>query len=74
MDYAGINKSIYFDFIDSLKFKILYKHLFIDLNDNIYAEPTYENYEQIENYKLLQYDILYGEQYIKEWELLQNNL
>lgn len=68
LSYAGIDKPVYYHFVDSLNYKVAYDRLFIDENDKIYLEPTYKYLKELENYKLLQYDILYGEQYIKEWE------
>lgn len=68
LSYAGIDKSIYYDFVDNLTYKVMYDRIFIDENDVIYNEPTYKYSKEIEDYKLLQYDMLYGEQYIKEWE------
>lgn len=71
LSYAGIDKPIYYDFIDNLSFKTMYHRIFIDEKDNVYSEPTYKYSKEIEDYKLLQHDILYGEQYIKEWEAQQ---
>lgn len=68
LSYIGIDKPIYYDFVDNLKLKVMYNRLFIDKNDNIYTEPTFEYIKEIEDYKLLQYDLLYGNQYIREWE------
>jgi len=72
LSYAGIDKSIYYDFVDNLTYKVMYDRIFIDENNAIYNEPTYKYSKEIEDYKLLQYDMLYGEQYIKEWEKEHN--
>lgn len=66
-DYVGIDKSLYFKFIDTLDFKAMYDRVFVDSKGDVHLKATPEYEEQIDEYELLQYDILYGEQYIKEY-------
>lgn len=67
-DYIGLQKPIYFDFLDTLTFKAIRDRLFVDKNGVAYEKPTSDYLEAINNHKILQYDTLYGEKYIREYE------
>ena len=67
-NYIGIDKPIYFEFLDTLEFKALRDRLFVDKNIIPYEKVHNEYEEMVNNHKILQYDILYGEKYINEYK------
>ena len=67
-NYVGLEKPIYFEFLDTLNFKAIRDRLFVDANANAYEKVTKEYKEAVNNHKILQYDCIYGEKYIQEYK------
>ena len=68
LNYVGIEKSIYFKFLDSLEYRALRDRLFVDKDGRIYSQITKECEKDASNHKMLEYDMMYGENYIAEYE------
>ncbi|MBO5141967.1 MAG: LTA synthase family protein [Clostridia bacterium] len=66
-NYIGLEKSMYFKYLDTLNFNAIRDRLFVDKNMNAFEKVTNEYKEIINDHKILQYDILYGEKYIDEY-------
>lgn len=66
-NYVEIKKSIYFNFLDSLEYISYRDRLFVDKDRKAYVKPTKEYITDIEKHKMLEYDILYGNQYINDY-------
>ena len=66
-NYIGLEKSMYFKYLDMLNFNAIRDRLFVDKNMNAFEKVTDEYKEIINDHKILQYDILYGEKYIDEY-------
>ena len=67
LNLAGVNKSYYFRFVDTLKYTAIRDRLFVDLDGKAYDEIPTEYLENINEQKTLQYDMLYGNNYIEEF-------
>ena len=67
LNYIGINKSPYFYFLDTLNYNALRDRLFIDSNGKVSDSITKECEEKAKEHKLLEYDMMYGNNYIKEY-------
>lgn len=65
---AGIQKSAYFNFLDTINYKALRDRLFIDEYGRAFPGITEECEEKASEHKMLQYDMLYGSNYISEYE------
>ena len=68
LNYIGINKSSYFNFLDTLNYNALRDRLFIDKNGKVFDEISEECKEKSSEHKLLEYDMIYGNNYVKEYE------
>jgi phosphoglycerol transferase MdoB-like AlkP superfamily enzyme len=68
LSLSNVKKSSYFSFIDSLKYIALRDRLFIDEKGNAYEEIQEGYVDEIYKHKLLQYDMIYGNNYVKEFE------
>lgn len=66
---APFQKSKYFDFLDTLTFQAIRDRLFVDEKGvpSIRIPAAYE--EMVEKHKILQYDMMFGEQYLKKQNL-----
>jgi hypothetical protein len=64
LNYVGVEKLNYFHFLDSLTFRALRDRLFVDKDGNIFSKALVEYETETEKYKMLQYDNLFGNQYI----------
>ena len=71
-NYLELEKPIYFKFLDTLTYKAIRDRLFIDRDKNVYEKVQKEYEEMISNHKKLQYDLLYGEKYIREYIINYN--
>ena len=68
LNEAGVNKSAYFDFLDTINYSALRDRLFVDDKGNVYSSGTEECQEKLNQHKMLQYDMLYGKNYISEYD------
>lgn len=66
-NYIDLDKSIFFEFLDDISYTSIRDRLFVDKYGNYFSKPTKEYENEIEKFKMIQYDILYGEQYINEY-------
>ena len=67
LKYAGIPRTNYFQFIDSLDYVALRDRLFVDKEGNIFDKISDECIEQANQHKMLEYDIIYGKNYVSEY-------
>ena len=67
-DYAGLNKSLFYQFLSELykEIPVLRDELKVDKNGEVINDLTKKQKEMLEQYKMLQYDLLVGNQYSKE--------
>ena len=68
LNEAGIKKSAYFNFLDTLNYLALRDRLFIDEEGNISAGIPEKCMKKTNEHKMLQYDMLYGKNYIAEYD------
>jgi len=68
LNYAEIEKSMFFNFMDTLNYKALRDRIFIDSNGNTFESPSSECQEKVNEHKLLQYDMIYGNDYISKYK------
>ncbi|MEC1744263.1 LTA synthase family protein [Schinkia azotoformans] len=66
LDLSGVDKPAYFDFLSEVseKMKGIIRGLFIDSDKRLYAEAPNQYKSLIEEYKILQYDNLFGKGYV----------
>ena len=69
LNYAKIEKSMFFNFMDTLNYKALRDRIFIDSKGNTFESPSSECQEKVNEHKLLQYDMIYGNNYISKYIL-----
>ncbi len=64
-DYAGLNKSLFYQFLSELykEIPVLRDELKVDKNGEVINDLTKKQKEMLERYKMLQYDLLVGNQY-----------
>ncbi|MBR3281015.1 MAG: LTA synthase family protein [Clostridia bacterium] len=67
LNYVGIKKSPYFNFLDTLNYFALRDRLFIDENGQVFDSITKECETKSKEHKLLEYDMMYGNNYIKDY-------
>ena len=67
LNYVGLKKSSYFNFLDTLNYKALRDRLFIDDKGSKYDSITEECKKKAEEHNLLEYDMIYGKNYVKEY-------
>ncbi len=65
--YAGLPQSSYFKFIESLNYSALRDRLFVDENGKVTDKITDDYLEQSNQHKMLEYDIIYGENYVADY-------
>ncbi|ANP83497.1 phosphoglycerol transferase [Bacillus sp. B25(2016b)] len=67
-DYAGLNKSSFYQFLLELykEIPVLRDELKVDKNGEVINDLTKKQKEMLEQYKMLQYDLLVGNQYSKD--------
>ncbi|MGN4484517.1 LTA synthase family protein [Bacillus cereus group sp. MYBK5-1] len=67
-DYAGLNKSLFYQFLSELykEIPVLRDELKVDENGEVINDLTKKQKEMLEQYKMLQYDLLVGNQYSKD--------
>ncbi|OPD45374.1 LTA synthase family protein [Bacillus thuringiensis] len=67
-DYAGLNKSLFYQFLSELykEIPVLRDELKVDKNGEVINDLTKKPKEMLEQYKMLQYDLLVGNQYSKD--------
>lgn len=67
-DYAGLNKSLFYQFLLELykEIPVLRDELKVDKNGEVINDLTKKQKEMLEQYKMLQYDLLVGNQYSKD--------
>ncbi|EOS8272073.1 TPA: LTA synthase family protein [Bacillus cereus] len=67
-DYAGLNKSLFYQFLSAFykEIPVLRDELKIDKNGEVINDLTKKQKEMLEQYKMLQYDLLVGNQYSKD--------
>lgn len=67
-DYAGLNKSLFYQFLSELykEIPVLRDELKVDKNGEVVNDLTKKQKEMSEQYKMLQYDLLVGNQYSKD--------
>ncbi len=67
-DYAGLNKSLFYQFLSELykEIPVLRDELKVDKNGEVINDLTKKQNEMLEQYKMLQYDLLVGNQYSKD--------
>ncbi len=68
LNLSGINKSYYFRFVDTLNYTAIRDRLFVDLDGKAYDEIPEGYFEKINEQKTLQYDMLYGKNYVAEFD------
>ncbi|PGU57321.1 LTA synthase family protein [Bacillus cereus] len=64
-DYAGLNKSLFYQFLSELykEIPVLRDELKVDKNGEVINDLTKKQKEMLGQYKMLQYDLLVGNQY-----------
>ncbi|MCU5164211.1 LTA synthase family protein, partial [Bacillus paranthracis] len=64
-DYAGLNKSVFYQFLSAFykEIPVLRDELKVDKNGEVINDLTKKQKEMLEQYKILQYDLLVGNQY-----------
>ncbi|PFQ08266.1 phosphoglycerol transferase [Bacillus cereus] len=64
-DYAGLNKSLFYQFLSELykEIPVLRDELKVDKNGEVINDLTKKQKKMLEQYKMLQYDLLVGNQY-----------
>ncbi len=67
LNYAGVEKTPYFNFIDKLKYKALRDRLFIDENGKANSSISEKYEEESNEHKMLIYDMIYGNNYISKY-------
>jgi phosphoglycerol transferase MdoB-like AlkP superfamily enzyme len=72
LNYIGIEKSSYFKFLDTLNYVALRDRLFIDKEGNLYDSIPNQCEEKSNEHKLLEYDMIYGNNYVREYENKKN--
>lgn len=67
-DYAGLNKSLFYQFLSEFykEIPVLRDELKVDKNGEVINDLTKKQKEMLEKYKMLQYDLLVGNQYSKD--------
>lgn len=67
-DYAGLNKSSFYQFLSELhkEVPVLRDELKADKNGEVIKDLTKKQKEMLDQYKMLQYDLLVGKQYSKD--------
>lgn len=67
-DYAGLNKSSFYQFLSGLykEIPVLRDELKVDKNGEVIKDLTKKQKEMLDQYKMLQYDLLVGKQYSKD--------
>ncbi|PFB85547.1 phosphoglycerol transferase [Bacillus thuringiensis] len=67
-DYAGLNKSLFYQFLSELykEIPVLRDELKVYKNGEVINDLTKKQKEMLEQYKMLQYDLLVGNQYSKD--------
>ncbi|MDP7992730.1 LTA synthase family protein [Bacillus sp. MHSD_36] len=67
-DYAGLNKSLFYQFLSGFykEIPVLRDELKVDKNGEVINDLTKKQKEMLEQYKMLQYDLLIGDQYSKD--------
>ncbi|MDN4876282.1 sulfatase-like hydrolase/transferase [Bacillus cereus] len=67
-DYAGLNKSLFYQFLSEFykEIPVLRDELKVDKNGEVINDLTKRQKEMLEQYKMLQYDLLVGNQYSKD--------
>ncbi len=67
-DYAGLNKFLFYQFLSELykEIPVLRDELKVDKNGEVINDLTKKQKEMLEQYKMLQYDLLVGNQYSKD--------
>lgn len=68
LNLANINKTSYFKFLDTVDYTALRDRLFVDKFGIAYEEILSEYDDIINRQKLLQYDIIYGNNYTKKYD------
>ncbi len=68
LNYIGIKKSSYFKFLDTLNYCALRDRLFVDAEGKIYDEITKECKRYAEEHRMLEYDMMYGNNYVCQYE------
>lgn len=68
LNYANVEKTSYFKFLDTLNYKAIRDRLFVDDDGNAYDSITKECNAKSEEHKLLVYDMIYGKNYVKDYE------
>jgi len=68
LDYAGINKSPFYQFLSEMhkEIPVLKEELKVNKDGEEITDLTKKQKEMLEQYKMLQYDLLAGKQYSKE--------
>ena len=69
LNYVGIKKTPYFYFMDTLNYLALRDRLFVDDEGKIYDSVTDKCKEKTYEHKMLEYDMMYGKNYIKEYDI-----
>ncbi|RAS98346.1 hypothetical protein A6E25_22980 [Bacillus cereus] len=67
-DYTGLNKSLFYQFLSAFykEIPVLRDELKVDKNGEVINDLTKKQKEMLEQYKMLQYDLLVGNQYSKD--------
>ncbi|MGG2933587.1 LTA synthase family protein [Bacillus pacificus] len=67
-DYAGLNKTLFYQFLSGFykEIPVLRDELKVDKNGEVINDLTKKQKEMLEQYKMLQYDLLVGNQYSKD--------
>jgi hypothetical protein len=68
LNYSGVKKSRYFEFLDTLNYSALRDRLFIDGKRNLYDSITPECNLKAQEHKMLEYDMIYGNNYIAQYK------
>ena len=68
LNLSNVEKTSFFNFLDMVNYKALRDRLFVDEKNVAHKEITSECLEKINEHKVLQYDMLYGKNYIERYD------
>ena len=69
LNLAGVKKTSYFKFLDTVEYISIRDRLFVDENVKPYTEIQPQYQATIDEQKMLQYDMIYGKNYVEEYEI-----
>ncbi len=68
LNLSNVDKSSYFKFLDTINYVSIRDRLFVDESINPHFEIQPQYFSKIEEQKVLQYDMIYGKNYVDEYD------